>query len=359
MRLSEIIALARADPEDRHVWDLGLTRLHGVVPTVSLQVLDALTSAEMRAFLALHERCREQLAAGDLEQETRDPIPRARTLIRPDDDDASAGGRHVIPASGTRSHDPRTAEKKEANPDSNSYSDLDAGAEEKMPLIRLTPSHKEEVLRPEDDLAFALLGVRGCASLVSRIVRPSGLLFALYLGINVANESICPAPGRDEEVTCTKPLWLEMPVFVISTLIVCWLLVAIGAMQKTLARRLFLQAGTVYVWIVPAVYAWLGLYPTYADSPVRGSIWLYLPALVSQMLAYPTVAMSDALPGKLKRPVIRYFLPCATVSLLLLCVFYRLPGAEDSRTPRRTSSSPKPARRRPQRTMCASSATGS
>jgi len=205
---------------------------------------------------------------------------------------------------------------------------------EGVDLLRLSPIQKEEIVYPGDDLAFWLLGVRGCAALVARTEIFIAAVAIFWLTVTFITETFTCAPPQKEggtyEGTCQKPLWGEALLCASSSLLLACVIALYGSMQRQIVKRVLLQAGTMYIWATSVVFVLFGMTPSYAYSPVRGSIWFYAPYLFTLAIGFPVIAMSDALPAKVRRPIVLYVAPLAVVYSIYLSVALRMPGAQAS-----------------------------
>jgi hypothetical protein len=124
------------------------------------------------------------------------------------------------------------------------------------------------------------------------------------------------------------PLWLEVWVCVGWWLGVCAQLLWYASMQREIAWMALKQVSTLWIIAMTGVYvaALISLY----DFGVHRSTWVVLPVYVGCSLVFPLIAMADALPPKLRLPVLQFLASFAFGAAVLIALVLRLPTAEDT-----------------------------
>jgi hypothetical protein len=124
------------------------------------------------------------------------------------------------------------------------------------------------------------------------------------------------------------PLWLEVWMCV-----GWWLSVAVGllwyaSLQRELAWMALKQFSTM--WIIAMTGVFVAAHVSIHDFGVHHAHWFVLPVHIASGLFFPLVAMADALPPKLRLPVLRFFGPFALGCVGAIALVLRLPTAEDT-----------------------------
>jgi hypothetical protein len=124
------------------------------------------------------------------------------------------------------------------------------------------------------------------------------------------------------------PLWLELWFCVGWWLSVCVLLLWFASMQREIAWMALKQPATV--WIIAMTGIFVAALVSLYEFGVHRSTWVDLPAYVGCALFFPLVAMADALPPKLRLPVLRFLGPFVLGAAATIALVLRLPTAEDT-----------------------------
>ena len=99
-----------------------------------------------------------------------------------------------------------------------------------------------------------------------------------------------------------------------------------ASMQREVAWMALKQASTV--WIIAMTGVFVASLVSLHEFGVHRSTWVDLPAYVGCALFFPLVAMADALPPKLRLPVLRFLGPFAFGAAAAIALVLRLPTAE-------------------------------
>jgi hypothetical protein len=99
-------------------------------------------------------------------------------------------------------------------------------------------------------------------------------------------------------------------------------------MQREIAWMALKQASTLWVIAMTAVFVAAAV--SLHEFGVHRSTWVDLPAYVGCELFFPLIAMADALPPKLRLPVLRFLGPFAFGAAAAIALVLRLPTAEDT-----------------------------
>jgi hypothetical protein len=124
------------------------------------------------------------------------------------------------------------------------------------------------------------------------------------------------------------PLSLEVWYCVGWWLIVCVLLLWFASMQREIAWMALKQVSTL--WIIAMTGVVVAAFVSQQEFGVHRSTWVNLPVYVGGALFFPLVAMADALPPKLRLPVLRFLGPTALGAAAAVSLVLRLPTAEDT-----------------------------
>jgi hypothetical protein len=124
------------------------------------------------------------------------------------------------------------------------------------------------------------------------------------------------------------PMWLEVWICVGWWLSVCVLLLWFASMQREIAWMALKQVSTL--WVIAMTGVFVAALVSLFELGVHRSTWVDLPAYVGNALCFPLVAMADALPPKLRLPILRFVSPFALGCAATLSLVLRLPTAEDT-----------------------------
>jgi hypothetical protein len=124
------------------------------------------------------------------------------------------------------------------------------------------------------------------------------------------------------------PPWLEVWMCVGCWLVVCVLLLWFASMQREIAWMALKQIPTL--WIIAMTGVFVAAFVSLYEFGVLLSTWVVLPIYVGCALAFPLITMADALPPKLRLPVLRFFGPFALGATASFALVLRLPTAEDT-----------------------------
>jgi hypothetical protein len=111
-------------------------------------------------------------------------------------------------------------------------------------------------------------------------------------------------------------------------LTVCVLLLWFASMQRVIAWMALRQVTTL--WIIAMTGALVAGFVSLFEFGVQRSKWVGMPVYVGCALFFPLVAMADALPPKLRLPVLRFLGPFAFGAAGAIALVLRLPTAEDT-----------------------------
>jgi hypothetical protein len=125
-----------------------------------------------------------------------------------------------------------------------------------------------------------------------------------------------------------RPLWLEVWTCVGWWLSVCVFLLWFASLQREIAWMALKQVSTL--WIIAMTGVVVAAFVSLYQFGVHRSTWADLPAYVGCALCFPLGAMADALPPKLRLPVLRFLGPFAFGALATISVVLRLPTAEET-----------------------------
>jgi hypothetical protein len=206
---------------------------------------------------------------------------------------------------------------------------LDSGIASSM-MVELAPRCCPRTLDVQDDLARMVCG-RSAAALAIRLrwvciaigilgmVVPTLVIFAVHWA----------SGGLGQFALAYEwPLWLEVWECVGWWLIVCLLLLCYASMQREIAWMALKQVSTLGIIAMTGVFVagWVSLH----EFGVHRSTWVVLPVYIGCALFSPLIAMGDALPPKLRLPVLRFFGPFALGAAATVALALRLPAAEDT-----------------------------
>ena len=125
-----------------------------------------------------------------------------------------------------------------------------------------------------------------------------------------------------------RPLWLEVWTCVGMWLCVCVMLLAYSSMQREIAWMALKQVSTL--WIIAIAGVFVAALASLYEFGVHRSTWFDLSTYVVCALFFPLIALADALPPKLRLPVLRVLGPFALGATAAVALVLRLPAASDT-----------------------------
>ena len=204
---------------------------------------------------------------------------------------------------------------------------LDSGIASSM-VVELAPSDGPCTFDVQNDVARMVCG-RSVAALAIRLRWASiviGMLGAavpilLIFAVHWASGGLGQFAGAYE-----WPLWLEVWMCVGWWLTVCGLLLWLASMQREIAWMALKQVSTL--WIIAMTGVFVAALVSLYEFGVHRSTWVGLAVYAGCALFFPTVAMADALPPKLRLPVLRFLGPFTLGATATVALVLRLPTAE-------------------------------
>jgi hypothetical protein len=124
------------------------------------------------------------------------------------------------------------------------------------------------------------------------------------------------------------PLWLEVWMCVGWWLAICVAMLWFASMNREIAWMVLKQVSTL--WIIMMTGVFVAALVSLWEFGVHRSTWVVLPMYVGCALFFPMIAMADALPPKLRLPVLRFLGPFAFGAAGAVALVLRLPTAEDT-----------------------------
>jgi hypothetical protein len=204
---------------------------------------------------------------------------------------------------------------------------LDSGIASSM-VVELAPSDGPCTFDVQNDVARMVCG-RSAAALAIRLRWASiviGMLGAavpilLIFAVHWASGGL-----GQFAVAYEWPLWLEVWMCSGWWLTVCGLLLWLSSMQREIAWMALKQVSTL--WIIAMTGVFVAALVSLYEFGVRRSTWVGLPVYAGCALFFPTIAMADALPPKLRLPVLRFLGPFTLGATATVALVLRLPTAE-------------------------------
>ena len=196
--------------------------------------------------------------------------------------------------------------------------------------VELTPHHVARTFDVQRDLASVVCG-RSAAALAIRL---------RWLGVSIWVLGACSpilvmfamhwATGGLGEfaLAYTWPPWLEVWTCVGWWLFVGMLLLWFASMQREIAWMALKRFSTVWIIIMTGLF--VAAHVSVHDFGVSHAPWFVLPLHIGVALFVPLVAMADALPPKLRLPILRYCAPFMIGCAGTIAVVLRLPTAKDT-----------------------------
>jgi hypothetical protein len=206
---------------------------------------------------------------------------------------------------------------------------LDSGIASSM-VVELAPCDGPRTFDVQNDVAQMVCG-RSAAALAIRLrwvcivicilgaAVPSLLIFLMHWA----------SGGLGQFALAYEwPLWFDLWYCVGWWLSVCVFLLLFASMQREIAWMALKQVSTLWIIAMTGVFVagWVSLY----EFGVHRSTWVVLPVFVGCALFCPLVTMADALPPKLRLPVLRFLGPSAFGCAAMIALVLRLPTAEDT-----------------------------
>jgi hypothetical protein len=99
-------------------------------------------------------------------------------------------------------------------------------------------------------------------------------------------------------------------------------------MQREIAWMALKQVATL--WVIAMTGVFVAALVSLHDFGVHRSTWVVLPTYAGCALFFPMIAMADALPPKLRLPVLRFLGPFSCGAAAAVALVLRLPTAEDT-----------------------------
>ena len=84
------------------------------------------------------------------------------------------------------------------------------------------------------------------------------------------------------------------------------------------------------LWVIAMTAVFVAALVSLHEFGVHRSTWVVLPVYIGLSLFFPLIAMADALPPKLRLPVLRFLGPFALGATATVALALRLPTAEDT-----------------------------
>jgi hypothetical protein len=196
--------------------------------------------------------------------------------------------------------------------------------------IELTPQHGTRTFDVHRDLASLVCG-RSAVTLAIRLRWPCVTIGAvgaaapvlLIFAVHWANGGL-----GQFALAYPWPVWLEVWYCVGWWLFVCVLLLWYASMQREIAWMALQQASTL--WIIAITGVWVAGWVSVYEFGMNRSTWVSLPTYILCALFFPLIAMADALPPKLRLPVLRFAAPFSLGCSGIVAVGLRLPTATDT-----------------------------
>jgi hypothetical protein len=206
---------------------------------------------------------------------------------------------------------------------------LESGIASSM-LIELAPCHGPRTFDVENDVARMVCG-RSAAALVIRLrwVCILSCIVGAAVPILVAFVERWASGGLGQFALAYEwPRWLEVWMCVGWWLCVCVLLLWFASMQREIAWMALKQVATL--WVIAMTGVFVAALVSLHDFGVHRSTWVVLPTYAGCALFFPMIAMADALPPKLRLPVLRVLGPFSCGAAAAVALVLRLPTAEDT-----------------------------
>jgi hypothetical protein len=122
------------------------------------------------------------------------------------------------------------------------------------------------------------------------------------------------------------PFWLEVWMCVGYWLMVCMELLWYASMQSEIVWMAVKQLSTLWILAMTGVYvAGLG---SLFEVGIHRSTWVGLPIYIALMLLFPMITLADALPPKLRLPILRFAAPSGLGTMCIIALVLRLPTAK-------------------------------
>jgi hypothetical protein len=204
---------------------------------------------------------------------------------------------------------------------------LDSGIASSM-MVELAPCDDPRTFDVQNDFARMVCG-RSAAALVIRlrwVCVVIGILGAAATTL-VAFAVHWASGGLGQFALAYEwPLWLEAWFCVGWWLCGCMQLLWVASMQREIAWMALRQVSTL--WIIAMTGVFVAALASLYEFGVHRSTWVGMPVYVGCALFFPLVAMADALPPKLRQPVLRFLGPLALGATTVIALVLRLPTAE-------------------------------
>jgi hypothetical protein len=205
---------------------------------------------------------------------------------------------------------------------------LDSGIASSM-MLELAPCDGPRTFDVQMDLARKVCG-RSVAALAIRLrwvsvmicILGAALPVLLIFATHWANGGL-----GQFALAFEWPLWLEVWMCVGWSLSTCVVLLWFASMQREIAWMALRQLSTL--WVIAMTGVFVAANAT-QQAYVHRRLWVVLPVYTGCALFFPLVAMADALPTKLRLPVLRFLGTAAFGCPTLVSLSLRLPTAEDT-----------------------------
>jgi hypothetical protein len=206
---------------------------------------------------------------------------------------------------------------------------LDSGIASSM-VVELAPSHGTRTFDVQDDLARMVCG-RSAAALAIRLRWVCIVICILGAAVPVLVIFVVhwASGGLGQFALAYEwPLWFDLWSCVGWWLLVCVQPLLYASMQREIAWMALKQVSTLWIIAMTGVFivGWVSLW----EFGVHRSTWVVLPTYIGCALFFPLVAMADALPPKLRLPVLRFAGPFTSGAAAMAALVLRLPTAEDT-----------------------------